>query len=310
MKMLIRALTHPQARKQSKNTPKRVLYIDTDTTFTAYLKAGLILTENYVTSNDNSWKSEGASNHNYNNENNNKSDGYNHKDDNSIIDTKSKYRDERLVQVFLPSEGRFESLLGDAIASMPEASIVIFDSINSFYNMYPGPWYETEIIKEPAQSSNQKAIKAKAHKPSEQLWTSRANQKKTPQYPPRENTNPIIPPQKTAKGNEEAWYKPKMPYTIGRLNHLLSIFIMLLVQHGIHYKIPVLVTSMVRYKKMMEDLWVKAPACRRLLNQKSVVRLSIEMLNDNDLSVNIMKHPLLEQQTIVYPNVGISLVSP
>jgi hypothetical protein len=85
---------------------------------------------------------------------------------------------------------------------------------------------------------------------------------------------------------------------------------MLLVQHGIYYKIPVLVTSMVRYKKISEDLWVKAPACRRLLNQKSVVRLSVEMLNDNDLSLNIMKHPLLEQQTIVYPDVGISLVNP
>ena len=76
---------------------------------------------------------------------------YNNNDDNRIINTKIKNRDERLVQVFLPSEGRFESLLGDAIASMPEASIVIFDSLNSFYNMYPGSWYETEFIEEPVQ---------------------------------------------------------------------------------------------------------------------------------------------------------------
>ena len=128
----------------------------------------------------------------------------------------------------------------------------------------------------------------------------RAKQKKTHSDPLKEKN--------TMDG--EAWSKPKSQYTIGRLNHLLSVFIMLLVQHGIYYKIPVLVTSMVRYKKVSEDLWVKAPACRRLLNQKSVVRLSVEMLNDNDLSVKIMKHPSIEQQTIVYPNVGISLVNP
>ncbi len=84
---------------------------------------------------------------------------------------------------------------------------------------------------------------------------------------------------------------------------------MLLVQHGLFYKIPVLVTSMVRYKRVSADLWVKAPACR-LLNQKSLVRLSVEMINDNDLSVKIMKHPAIVQQTVVYPDVGISLVSP
>ena len=71
--------------------------------------------------------------------------------------------------------------------------------------------------------------------------------------------------------------------------------------------IPILVTSMVEYKKVTGDLWVKSPTCRRLLHQKSVVRLSVEMSGEKDLSVNIMKHPSIAQQTIVYPNAGISL---
>lgn len=307
--MITRALTHSPSGNQNKKH-KRVLYVDTDTTFTAYLTAGLIL------ENNNKYQTPDDVIHNYKNSrsddyNSNKSEGDddNNKDESIIIDVRNKDKDERLVQVFLPSEGRFESLLGDAIASMSEASIVIFDSLNSFYNMYPGPWYESEIIEEPT-GANQKASRHETKELNEQqLWKPRAYQKKTFAYSPRD-TNPITPPQKAKKENGEAWYKPKSPYTIGRLNHLLSIFIMLLVQHGIYYKIPVLVTSMVRYKKISEDMWVKAPTCWRFLNQKSVVRLNVEMLNDNDLSVNIMKHPVLEQQTIVYPDVGISLVSP
>lgn len=303
--MITRALTDSEFSDQNK-ARKRVLYIDTDTTFTAYLTAGLILKNNQTSNNMNNL-SDHKNNINSNSiNNNNKREADYYNDDNRIINTKIKNRDERLVQVFLPSEGRFESLLGDAIASMTEASIVIFDSLNSFYNMYPSPWYETEIIEEPA-GADHKGNQGETQKSNEQLWKPRANQKKIPRD---KNTNLVIPSHKPARVNGETWSKPKSPYTIGRLNHLLSIFVMLLVQHGMYYKIPVLVTSMVRYKKVSEDLWVKAPACRRLLNQKSVVRLSVEMLNDNDLSVKIMNHPLIEQQTIVYPNVGISLVNP
>jgi hypothetical protein len=293
--MITRTLTYSPSGDQNK-MQKRVLYIDTDTTFTAYLTAGLILKNNYQTSNMTDVNS--INDHDDNNDNT------------RIINNIIKNRDERRIQVFLPSEGRFESLLGDAIASMPEASIVIFDSLNSFYNMYSGPWYETEIIEEPA-GADWKDSHAETEESNKQLWKQRANQTKIPTKPPKErNSNLVTPPQKPAKVNGESWTKPKSPYTIGRLNHLISIFIMLLVQHGIYYKIPVLVTSMVRYKKVSEDLWIKAPACRRLLNQKSLVRLSVEMINDNDLSVNVMKHPSIEQQPIVYPNVGISLVSP
>jgi hypothetical protein len=309
--MITRAFTNSAFSNQNKGH-RRVLYIDTDTTFTAYLSAGLIL-KNNQTSNYMNSMSDRKNNINSNSTNNNNKGelDYNY-DDSRIINTKFRDRDERLVQVFLPSEGRFESLLGDAIASMPEASIVIFDSLNSFYNMYPGSWYESETLEEPADS-DQKAAHHETRQSNEQLRKLRETQNKASTNPQKEKSIGLItPPQRTTREKEigQKWSKPKSPYTTGRLNHLLSIFIMLLVQHGLYYKIPVLVTSMVRYKKVSEDLWVKAPACRRLLNQKSLVRLSAEMLNDNDLSLNIMKHPSLEQQTIVYPNVGISLVSP
>ena len=82
---------------------------------------------------------------------------------------------------------------------------------------------------------------------------------------------------------------------------------MLLVKHGKSLQVPVLVTSMVRYKKVSEGLWVKSPACRRLLQQKSVVRLTVEMMAEKDLSVNVMKHPSIAQQTLLFSNAGISL---
>ena len=308
--MITRALTNSEFSNQNKER-KRVLYIDTDTTFTAYLTAGLILKINQTSNKVNSMRDHNNNINNKNINNNNKGEVDN-SDDNRIIDTKFKNLDERLVQVFLPSEGRFESLLGDAIASMPEASIVIFDSLNSFYNMYPGSWYESETIEEPSGAMNQKATHQETWQTNEQPLNPRNTENNTSANLPKKSTDLATTLQRATRAREtgKTWTKPKSPYTTGRLNHLLSIFLMLLVQHGLYYKIPVLVTSMVRYKKVSEDLWVKAPACRRLLNQKSLVRLSVEMLNDNDLSLNIMKHPSLEQQTIVYPNVGISLVSP
>ena len=312
--MITRALANSESNNQN-IAHKRVLYIDTDTTFTAYLTAGLILKNNQTSYNMNSMSDHKKNNININSNsinNNAKGEADYYNEDNKIIKTKIMNRDESLVQVFLPSEGRFESLLGDAIASMPEASIVIFDSLNNYYNMYPSPWYESETIEEPA-GANRKATHLETIKSKEQLWKPKGTESKAFTNILEENNTDLVTPSQGTTGEKEngkAWSKPKSPYTVGRLNHLLSIFIMLLVQHGIYYKIPVLVTSMVRYKKMSEDLWVKAPACRRLLNQKSVVRLSVEMLNDNDLSVKVMKHPSIEQQTIVYPNVGISLVSP
>lgn len=67
----------------------RVLYVDLDTTFSAYLKAGLIVANE--------------------------------------------------VDVYLPSEGRLVSMVKDVLASIKPGSLVIFDSVNSFYNMFKIP---------------------------------------------------------------------------------------------------------------------------------------------------------------------------
>src|SRR5687768_18468694 len=105
--MITRALTNSEFNNQN-ITHKRVLYIDTDTTFTAYLTAGLIL-KNDQTSNNMNSMSEHKNNININSNsinNNNKGEADYNNEDNNIINTKIKNRDERLVQVFLPSEGR------------------------------------------------------------------------------------------------------------------------------------------------------------------------------------------------------------
>ena len=261
-----------------------MLYIDTDTCFTAYLMAGFILNDDKSDGNSRydlritttGGRIIGKNNNNYGvSQNISETNHYNEAINN------------RLIDIFLPSEGRFESLLGQIIASMPDASIVIFDSLNSFFNMYPVSYTESQ-------------------KPRQLL-----NKKRQDKYEEKQNVDTVTTGKTTTLGTPEPgvqtlYDEPKKSrYTISRLNHLLSIFIMLLVKHGVYHNIPVIVTSMVRYKKVSEGLWIKSPVCRRLLNQKSVVRLSVEMNGEKDLSVNIMKHPLLGQQTIVFDDAGI-----
>jgi hypothetical protein len=269
--MVVQALTHSSKRHQGK-IHRRTLYIDTDTVFTAYLMAGLILKDCFVhlpttknaqrifISHCTDRRGEGLHTHD---------NGSNIIDKNVIEANTNHEIDKRFVQLFLPSEGRFEYLLGDVIASIPKASIVIFDSLTSFYNMYPVSYSQS--------------------KPTKQFLGKRQQESQEKQEAELSKSGKLR----------------SLHYPIGRLNHLLSIFIMLLVKHGVYYDIPVLVTSMVRYKKVSGDVWIKSYACRRLLNQKSIVRLSVEMLNENDLAVNIMKHPSIVQQTLVFHNVGL-----
>ena len=127
------------------------------------------------------------------------------------------------LNVYLPTEGRLGSTIKDALASMPTSSLVIFDSVNSFYNLF-----------------------------------------------------------KMSENN------------IGSLNHLLSILLMLLVRSAIDEGIPVLATSMLRYRK--DQGWLQSPASRRLLQHKSKVKLSIER-QDNDLVLKILQHELLPTGT-------------
>ena len=174
---------------------QKVIYIDLDTAFTAYVSAGLLL--------------------------------------------KNMSNPSDTIKIYLPSEGQFESLMMDIIDSLPYSSIVIFDSVNSFYNMY----YKKIDI--------------------------------------------------------------HSGHGISNLNHLLSIFLMLLLKHGKYLNIPILVTSMIRYKK--DNKWVQSPASKRLLQKKSIVKLNVSIINERDLSVQIITHPLLNSKTIIFQNQGIKL---
>jgi hypothetical protein len=148
----------------------RIIYIDLDTTFTAYFNAGFVHT-------------------------------------NSVVD------------IYLPSEGRLAAMTKDVLESMGDSSLVIFDSVNSFYNLFP------------------------------------------------------------------------IRQRMGSLNHLLSVLIMLLVRRGLDANVPVLATSMLRYRK--DGGWVQSPASRRLLQRKSAVKLSVEW-HESDLALKIVQHESIE----------------
>ena len=147
----------------------RVIYIDLDTTFSAYFNAGFVHTNS--------------------------------------------------LDIYLPSEGRLAAMMKDVLESMDDSSLVIFDSVNSFYNLFP-------------------------------IWQR-----------------------------------------MGSLNHLLSVLIMLLVRRGVDVNVPVLATSMLRYRK--EGGWVQSPASRRLLQHKSAVKLSVDW-HKSDLALKIVQHESIE----------------
>ena len=107
----------------------------------------------------------------------------------------------------------------DVLESMGDNSLVIFDSVNSFYNLFP------------------------------------------------------------------------IRQRMGSLNHLLSVLIMLLVRRGLDANVPVLATSMLRYRK--DSGWVQSPASRRLLQRKSAVKLSVE-LHESDLELKTLQHESIE----------------
>ena len=154
-----------------------------------------------------------------------------------ILLLKNKKYNSKTINIYLPIEDRFESILKDVIEDMYDSSIVIFDSINNFHNMY----YKKIDIESGRGFSN--------------------------------------------------------------INHLLSIFLMLLLKHGTHLNVPILATSMIRYKKYTE--WTQSPASKRLLHLKSIVRLNVEMINEDDLSLEIIAHPTRTSEKIIFQNLGI-----
>jgi len=205
-----------QQREQSRppHILKKVNYIDLDTTFSAYVKAGLLLKELTM-------ETVAAPT-------------------STSIATPIIIEDiHKGINIIVPTEGNFESILSNVVDSMSESCIIIFDSVNSFYNLY----YKKINIQSGIGLSN--------------------------------------------------------------VNHLLSIFLMLLVKHGVSLQVPILVTSMIRYKKNKD--WIQSPSSNRLLREKSVVKLYVEMLNESDLSVQIISHPARPRETLIFQNQGIKL---
>ena len=130
------------------------------------------------------------------------------------------------IDIYLPSEGRLMPMIKDALESMDTSSLVIFDSVNSFYNLFRA----------------------------------------------REKT--------------------------GNLNHLLSVLLMLLVRRGVDENVPVLATSMLRYRK--DGGWLQSPASRRLLQSKSAAMLSVERTG-SDIVVAVVEHKSIAAGTqVVY----------
>jgi hypothetical protein len=148
---------------------KAVVYIDLDTTFSAYLQAGLI-------------------------------------------------RTPRKLNVMLPSSNeRLVPTIKDALVLMEGGSAVIFDSVNSFYSLFP--------------------LREKS---------------------------------------------------LGNLNHLLSVLLMLLVKRGSETGSPVVATSMLRYRHA--GGWVQSPASRRLLQNKSAVKMKVDLKDGGELALTIVAH--------------------
>jgi hypothetical protein len=80
---------------------KRILYLDLDAAFTAYVKAGLIPSMEI------------------------------RKVDNSIYQSESD-----ALKIYLPSQDTLDVIIIDIIKSINECSLIIFDSVNSFYNLF------------------------------------------------------------------------------------------------------------------------------------------------------------------------------
>jgi RecA/RadA recombinase len=138
------------------------------------------------------------------------------------------------VDVYLPSEGRFLPMVKDVLATMTKGrrSLVVLDSISSFYAMYYNYY----------------------------------------------------------RRNERSG---------GNLNHLLSVLLMLLVRQGASSGVPVLATSMLRYRK--EGGWKQSPTSKRLLQQKSATRTSVDLVGNN-IVVRVLAHETIPEGTVLsYP---------
>lgn len=87
--------------KNDNDNHHKVIYLDFDAAFTSYAKAGLIPTMKIQKINDHFYQSE-----------------------------------SNILNIFLPTQDIFGNITTDIIKSISECSLVIFDSINSFYNLF------------------------------------------------------------------------------------------------------------------------------------------------------------------------------
>lgn len=87
--------------KNDNDNHHKVIYLDFDAAFTSYAKAGLIPTMKIQRINDHFYQSE-----------------------------------SNILNIFLPTQDIFGIITTDIIKSISECSLVIFDSINSFYNLF------------------------------------------------------------------------------------------------------------------------------------------------------------------------------
>jgi hypothetical protein len=132
--------------------------------------------------------------------------------------------DAKSVDVYLPSEGRFMDMFQQALVQVPRCSLVILDSINSFYAVYYG-------------------------------------------------------------------YYRKNRRAGGSINHLLSVLLILLVRQGVTHGVPVLATSMLRFRR--EGGWKQSPASRRLLQKKSACKMQVEA-SDDKIMLKVLEHETLK----------------
>ena len=90
-----------QCKNDNDGGHHKVIYLDFDAAFTSYAKAGLIPTMKIQKINDHFYQSE-----------------------------------SNILNIFLPTQDIFGIITTDIIKSISKGSLVIFDSINSFYNLF------------------------------------------------------------------------------------------------------------------------------------------------------------------------------
>ena len=143
------------------------------------------------------------------------------------------------ISLFTPCEGELELSINKILSNISDSSLLIIDSLNSFYNLY-------------YKKIDMESVKG-----------------------------------------------------ISNIQHTLSNFLMILLKLCQSLRIPILVTSMIRYRKKKE--WIKTFTNKRLLQNKSTVILFVEMKNKNIFFLDIITHPTLLSTTLTLDNNNINM---